>query len=300
MGYKSIYRSDLFQGQVILVTGGGSGIGRCTAHELASLGAMVAIVGRKPDKLDAVKAEIEAVGGLCSTHACDIREEAQVGETIQAVLAAHGRIDGLVNNAGGQYRMPAEDISTKGFEAVVRNNLVGGFIFMRETYKRWMKANGGSIVNMIADIWNGWPHYAHSASARGGMWTLTESVASEWGSYGVRVNAVAPGCIASSGLDTYEPEAQAYFRDIPKTIPLQRWGNASEISSAIVYLLSPGAAYITGACIRIDGGSPNARVCWAPLRQECNSEPFGGFHLEAPPTVLVEGPKKHSTRKPKS
>ena len=300
MSYKSIYRSDLFADQVVIVTGGGSGIGRCTAHELASLGATVAIVGRKQDKLDAVKAEIEAVGGKVSTHVCDIREETQVIATIDAVIAQHGRIDGLVNNAGGQYRMPAEDISTKGFEAVVRNNLVGGFIFMRETYKRWMKANGGSIVNMIADIWNGWPNYAHSASARGGMWTLTESVSSEWASYGVRVNAVAPGCIASSGLDTYEPEAQASFREIPKTIPLQRWGNASEISSAIVYLLSPGAAYITGACIRIDGGSPNARICWGPLRQECNSEAFDGFHLEAPPTVLVEGPKKRSTRVKKS
>jgi citronellol/citronellal dehydrogenase len=300
MGYRSIYRSDLFSDQVIVVTGGGSGIGRCTAHELASLGATVVVVGRNAEKLAHVKGEIEAVGGMASTHVCDIREEPKVVETVNSILALHGKIDGLVNNAGGQYRMPAEEISTKGFEAVVRNNLVGGFIFMRETFNRWMKANGGAIVNMIADIWNGWPNYAHSASARGGMWTLTESVASEWGSYGVRVNAVAPGCIASSGLDTYEPEAQAFFREIPKTIPLQRWGNASEISSAIVYLLSPGAAYITGSCIRIDGGSPNARVCWGPLRQECNSKPFDGFHLEAPPKVLVDGPKKHSTRRAKA
>lgn len=300
MSYQSIYRADLFKGQVMIITGGGSGIGRCTAHELASLGATVAIVGRKREKLDAVKLEIEAAGGVASIHVCDIREEESVIATIDQVLELHGKIDGLVNNAGGQYRMPAEDITTKGFEAVVKNNLVGGFIFMRETYKRWMKANGGAIVNMIADIWNGWPNYSHSAAARGGMWTLTESVASEWASYGVRVNAVAPGCIASSGLDTYEPEAQTHFAEIPKTIPLQRWGNAAEISSAIVYLLSPGAAYITGACIRIDGGSPNARICWGPLRQECNSEAFDGFHLEAPPKVLLEGPKKHSSRKPKS
>jgi citronellol/citronellal dehydrogenase len=169
----------LFKGQVIIVTGGGSGIGRCTAHELASLGATVAIVGRNPEKLANVKAEVDAEGGLVSTHVCDIRDEAVVVETIDAVLAAHGRIDGLVNNAGGQYRMPLEDISTKGFEAVVRSNLTGGFIFMREVYKRWMKDHGGAIVNMIADIWNGWPNYAHSGSARGGMWTLTESASSE-------------------------------------------------------------------------------------------------------------------------
>jgi citronellol/citronellal dehydrogenase len=299
MGYKSIYRPDLFKDQVVIVTGGGSGIGRCTAHELAAVGATVAIVGRNPEKLSHVKGEIEDVGGKVATYVCDIREEARVIETVEAVLADHGKIDGLVNNAGGQYRMPLEDISTKGFEAVVRNNLTGGFIFMRETFQRWMKANGGSIVNMIADIWNGWPNYAHSASARGGMWTLTESAASEWASYGVRVNAVAPGGIASSGLDTYEPEAQKLILDFPKSIPLQRWGNASEISSAIVYLLSPGAAYITGACIRIDGGAPNARVCWGPLRQECNSTPFDGFHLEAPPRLLTEGPKTHSSRKSK-
>jgi len=299
MGYKSIYRSDLFDGQVVVVTGGGSGIGRCAAHELASLGATVAIVGRNPEKLNDVKAEIEGAGGKVSTWTCDIREEVRVTETIDAVLARHGRIDGLVNNAGGQYRMPLEDISTRGFEAVVRNNLTGGFIFMRETFKRWMKDNGGSVVNMIADIWGGWPNYAHSASARGGMWTLTQSAASEWATYGVRVNAVAPGGIASSGLDTYEPEAQRQILDFPKAVPLQRWGNASEISSAIAYLLSPGAAYITGACIRIDGGAPNARVCWGPLRQECNSKPFDGFHLEAPPKLLTEGPKAQSSRAPK-
>jgi citronellol/citronellal dehydrogenase len=297
VGYNSIYKPGLFKGQVIVVTGGGSGIGRCTAHELASLGATVAIVGRKAEKLDAVKAEIEHDGGHVSTHVCDIREEPGVIHTIEGVLARHGRIDGLINNAGGQYRMPLRDISTKGFEAVVRNNLTGGFIFMRETYRLWMEEHGGAIVNMIADIWNGWPNYAHSGSARGGMWTLTESAASEWAPAGVRVNAVAPGGIASSGLDTYEPEAQKQILEFPKAIPLQRFGNAAEISGAIVYLLSPAAAYITGTCIRIDGGAPNARVCWGPLKPHNKSQPFDGFHLEAPPKLLTDGPKSKSTRK---
>jgi citronellol/citronellal dehydrogenase len=301
VGYKSIYRRDLFQDQVMIVTGGGSGIGRCTAHELAALGATVAIVGRNAEKLSKVETEIEEAGGKVAPYVCDIREESAVIETIDAILAAHGRIDGLINNAGGQYRMSLEDISTKGFEAVVRNNLTGGFIFMRETFKRWMKNHGGAIVNMIADIWNGWPYYAHSASARGGMWTLTESAASEWACHGVRVNAVAPGGIASSGLDTYEPEAQMQIIEFPKAVPMQRFGNSSEISSAIVYLLSPGAAYITGSCIRIDGGAPNARVCWGPLkphepRPNDKTLPFDGFHLEAPPSLLTDGPKRHSSR----
>jgi citronellol/citronellal dehydrogenase len=294
--YRSVFRAGLFDGQVVIVTGGGSGIGRCTAHELASLGATVAIVGRSAEKLRAVQAEIEADGGRVSAHVCDIRDEGQVVQSIDAVLAQHGRIDALVNNAGGQYRMAMRDISTKGFESVVRNNLTGGFIFMREVYTRWMEKHGGAIVNMIADIWNGWPNYAHSGAARGGMWTLTESAACEWAASGVRVNAVAPGGVASSGLDTYEPEAQKVILQFPKAVPMQRYGNVAEVSGAIVYLLSPAAAYITGTCIRIDGGAPNARVCWGELKPHDKATPFDGFHLEAPPKLLTEGPKLQSSR----
>ncbi len=132
MPYQSIYRPGCFEGQVVIVTGGGSGIGRCTAHELASLGASVVICGRNPDKLNTVVGEISEDGGRAHALTCGIRDETAVGATIDQVLKQHGRIDGLVNNAGGQYRMAAKDISTKGFEAVVRNNLTGGFVFMRE------------------------------------------------------------------------------------------------------------------------------------------------------------------------
>jgi citronellol/citronellal dehydrogenase len=155
--YQSVFRPDLFEGQTIIVTGGGSGIGRCTAHELAALGANVAIVGRTVEKLTEVQQEIEEDGGQAMSLACDIRDETMVVGAIDAVLARYGRIDGLVNNAGGQFRSPLKAISTRGFEAVVRNNLTGGFIFMREVYNRWMEANGGAIVNIIADIWHGWP-----------------------------------------------------------------------------------------------------------------------------------------------
>ncbi|MBS0370543.1 MAG: SDR family oxidoreductase [Proteobacteria bacterium] len=291
MPYNSVFKDGLFAGQVVIITGGGSGIGRCTAHEMSALGATVALVGRDPEKLSGVKAEIEAEGGKVSTHVCDIREEAQVIETIDAVLATHGRIDALVNNAGGQYRKALKDISTKGFEAVVKNNLTGGFIFMRETYLRWMEAHGGNIVNITADIWHGWPNYAHSGAARGGMLNLTESAASEWAPAGVRINAVAVGGVASSGFDTYTPEAQREILKFPPTIPMQRYGTVSEVSAAIVFLLSPGAAFITGSCIRVDGGAPNARNCWIELKQHQNAQPFNGFHLDSPPKLLTEGPK---------
>src|SRR5271156_3092308 len=157
MPYNSIYRRDLFRDHIVVVTGGGGGIGRCAAPELASLGAHVAIVGRNEVKLGRVLSEIESDGGSISTHVADIRDERAVIATVERVLTDHGRIDGLVNNAGGQYRAPMRTISTKGFESVVSSNLTGGFIVMREIYNRWMVNHGGAIVNMIADIWHGWP-----------------------------------------------------------------------------------------------------------------------------------------------
>ncbi|GAB4927871.1 short-chain dehydrogenase [Mycobacterium kiyosense] len=287
MGYQSVFKPDLFAGQTVVITGGGSGIGRCTAHELAALGADVAIVGRSQDKLDAVRAEIRADGGRVSVHSADIRDEDTVSDVVDAILAEHGRIDGLFNNAGGQYRAPLETISTKGFEAVVRNNLTGGFIVMREVYTKWMRSNGGAIVNMIADIWHGWPHFGHSAAARGGMLTLSESAATEWAAAGVRVNTIAPGSIASSGLDTYDTKDTDFLRNqVTREIPLQRYGTEAEVSAAVVFLLSPAASFITGTCIRVDGGAPNAKPGWWQLQPAQHNTPFDGFHRSAPPAIL--------------
>jgi citronellol/citronellal dehydrogenase len=280
--YASVFREGLFRGQVALVTGAGSGIGRCTAHELAALGAKVALLGRKEDKLKAVAAEI---GGDARTYGCDIREEDAVAKTVSNVLADFGRIDCLVNNAGGQFGSPLEKISAKGWDAVVRTNLTGGFLVARECYTQWMKgASAGAIVNMIADMWNGMPGMGHSGAARAGMLNFTETAALEWAP--IRVNAVAPGWIASSGLDHYPAEMAEHIRALPKRVPLGRLGTESEVSAAIVFLLSPAAAFISGSCLRVDGAVPNAKRVADKVGSGRSTLAFDGFHLAKKPKVL--------------
>ncbi|HTP63197.1 MAG TPA: SDR family oxidoreductase [Burkholderiales bacterium] len=280
--FQSVFREKLFAGQVAIVTGGGSGIGRCNAHELASLGAKVALIGRKLEKLTSTQEEIARAGGEANCYACDIREEETVKSTVKAILADFGRVDALVNNAGGQFAAPLESISAKGWDAVVRTNLTGGFLMARECYTQWMKqAGAGAIVNIIADMWQGMPTMGHSGAARAGMLNFTETAAFEWAP--VRVNAVAPGWIASSGLDNYPAEMKEHIRSLPKQVPLGRLGTESEISAAICFLLSPAAAFISGSCLRVDGAVPNAK------RKNANTQPttaFDGFHLASKPKVL--------------
>jgi citronellol/citronellal dehydrogenase len=282
--YRSVFQPGLFAGKVVTVTGGGSGIGRCNAHELAALGAAVAIVGRKPEKLAAVRAEIEATGATCTTHVCDIREEEAVRSSVRAVLERHGRIDGLVNNAGGQFPSPLAGISAKGWDAVLRTNLTGGFLMARECVVQWMGEHGGAIVNIIADIWGGMPGMGHSGAARAGMLNFTETAALEWAP--VRVNAVAPGWIASSGMDSYPPAMRETIRGMHKLVPLRRLGTESEVSAAITFLLSPAAAFISGACLRVDGAAPNAKRIWPEVGSGGSTPAFDGFHLATTPKVL--------------
>ncbi|MGH8530392.1 MAG: SDR family oxidoreductase [Nevskiales bacterium] len=283
--YNSVFRTSLFSGQTIVVTGGGSGIGRCTAHELASLGAKVLITGRRPEKLAAVAAEIAEDGGTAVPYAFDIRDEEAVKQTVKRMLAEHGQIHGLVNNAGGQYPTPLAGISKKGWEAVVANNLTGGFLVSREIYNQCMKQHGGGVVNMIADMWGGMPGMGHSGAARAGMLNFTHTASVEWGGSGVRVNAVAPGFIASSGLDQYDPSfAREVMPRLAGQSPLQRLGEEAEVSAAIVFLLSPGAAYINGACITIDGGSSRNTKLF-PLSGP-PSKPFAGFHRARRPRAI--------------
>ena len=275
-------------GKVAIVTGGGSGIGRCTAHELAALGATVALIGRKPDRLEAVAKEIAEDGGRAAAYPCDIREEDKVAATVAAVLAAHGRIDGLVNNAGGQFAAQLADISQKGWETVVRTNLTGGFLMARECYTQWMRGHGGSIVNIVADMWLGMPMMGHSGAARAGMVNFTETAAIEWSPSNVRVNAVAPGWIASSGMDQYPPEMAARIRKLKDLCPLGRMGSESEVSAAIVFLLSEGAAFVSGSTLRVDGAVPNTKISRPLPPNETPAEGFNGFHRAVVPKVLRE------------
>lgn len=286
MSYRSIFRADAFAGQVIIVTGGGSGIGRCTAHELAALGAQVVITGRKIEKLDKVIGEISADGGKVKGLVCDIRDEEQVKATIAAVISEFGKIDGLVNNAGGQFPAALESISINGFDAVIRNNLHGTFLMMREAYNQWMAKHGGSIVNMTADMWGGMPGMGHSGAARSGVDNLTKTASVEWGKSGVRVNAVSPGWIMSSGMDTYSGDfAKFIIPSLAGNVPLKRIGTESEVSSAICYLLSEAAAFVSGVTLRIDGAASQGTRMY-PLADAQNSESYNGFHRAFIPDVL--------------
>jgi citronellol/citronellal dehydrogenase len=283
--YDSVFRPGLFAGQVHWVTGAGSGIGRCVAHELASLGATVILSGRKADKLERVAAEIAEDGGRCDRIAFDIRDEDAVKQAVAAMVAAHGAIHGLVNNAGGQFPSPLAMIAKKGFDAVVANNLTGGFLMMREVFAQSMQARGGAIVNMTADFRNGMPGMGHSGAARAGMANLTQTAAFEWAHAGVRVNAVAPGWVASSGMDSYPEMMKTMIRGLKRHVPLRRLATEAEISAVIVFLLSPGAAFVTGVTVPIDGGAPLGNAAFPTVDHE-RSAPYQGFHRAAPPEVL--------------
>ncbi|CAB3901567.1 MAG: SDR family oxidoreductase [Achromobacter mucicolens] len=289
--YASVFRPGLFDGKTVMVTGGGSGLGRCTAHELAALGAGLALVGRNPDKLRAVAEEI---AGICpeaavriSQHACDIRDEAGVRGAVADALAAHGGLDGVFNCAGGQFPAPLDRISLNGWNAVVQNNLHGTFLVSREVYTQHMRQHGGAIVNMLADIWGGMPGMGHSGAARAGVWNLTETAACEWAHAGVRVNAVAPGWIASSGMDSYDEHYRGVLRELKTKVPLQRFGTEAELAAAVVFLLSPAAAFINGSVIRVDGGVPNARHSWN-LQPAERGETYNGFPQYVPPSLFSE------------
>ncbi len=273
MAYRSVFRDSLFSEQVIIVSGGGSGIGRCIAHELASLGATVVLCSRKLAKLEPTRDEILAAGGKALAIACDIRSLDQIDALMQGVLEQCGRIDGLVNNGGGQYVSPAEAIRPNGWHAVLETNLTGAFQMTKAAMLCYMREHGGAVVNILMDLWDGFPGMAHSSAARAGVENLTKTLAVEWAPYHIRVNSVAPGIINSSGLANYDP---SILTNLESFIPTKRLGSESEVASAVTFLLSPGASYITGATLRVDGASSLWRTNY-DVSEHTPAPPYNGF-----------------------
>jgi len=253
---RPFFAPGLFEGQVAIVTGGGSGIGLTVARELGRLGASIAICGRKPEKIEAALGTLREAG-LAESRLlglpCDIREPAQIEAFVRAAMDRFGRVDILVNNAGGQFPSPAEQISPRGFEAVVRNNLNGTFYMTREVANVAMiPQKRGRIVNVTAMVVRGFPGMAHTGAARAGVENLTRTLAVEWSSHGIRVNAVAPGTIRSSGTAQYGDGMLEVAR---KATPLKRLGGVDEVARVVVFLASERNDFITGAVIPIDGGA---------------------------------------------
>ena len=249
---KSIFRAGLFEGETAVVTGGGTGIGLAVARELGALGARVAICGRREAPLAEAARELEAGGVEVHFGTCDIRDPDSVAAFVDGVLGRFERVDVLVNNAGGQFPSAAEGISPRGFEAVVRNNLLGTWNVTHAVATRALiPQKRGRVVNVVAQMARGFPGMAHTGAARAGVDNLTKTLAVEWAMHGIRVNAVAPGVIRTTGTAQYPP---ALLENAGRASPLKRLGSADEVSHLIVYLASRFADFVTGQTYYIDGG----------------------------------------------
>ncbi len=247
-----LFAAGLFEGEAAIITGGGTGIGFAVASELGRLGAKIAICGRRPEQLDKAASELEKMGVVVHRQCADIRDADSVRAFVVSAKEAFGSIEILVNNAGGQFPSPAQHISPRGFEAVVRNNLLGTWnVTHAVANELFIPASRGRIVNVVAQIARGFPGMAHTGAARAGVENLTKSLAIEWAQFGIRVNAVAPGVIETSGTAQYPREL---LENAVRATPLKRIGSAAEVSHLIVYLASRFADFVTGQTLYIDGG----------------------------------------------
>ncbi|MGB0918314.1 MAG: SDR family oxidoreductase [Flavobacteriales bacterium] len=269
---NSIYKSNLFEGKVALITGGGTGIGLRIAREFGMLGAKVVIASRSMDKLNAGLKTLVADGSNAIALECNIRDEESIKTCVDSIVKEHGSIDILVNNGGGQFPSPAELINRKGWHAVVETNLTGTFFLTQAAYSASMAKNGGSVVNILMDNRNGFPMMVHSAAARAGVENMTKTLANEWGRNGVRINSIAPGTIKSSGLNSYAPQFQEMVMAYGKNNQTFRLGTEAEIAAAVVFLASPGASFITGITMAVDGGESIYTPLFPPVDNEKNQK----------------------------
>lgn len=248
-----MYVKDLFKEKVVLVTGGRSGIGYAIAKQFLELGAMVVIASRKEEPLAAAAVELSAFGP-CTYQACDIRQPEQVENLAQFIEEKHQRLDILVNNAGGQFPAPAELMSSNGWASVINNNLNGTFYVSQQMAKTFfIPQQQGVIVNIIANVLRGFPGMAHTGAARAGVENLTKTLAQEWSEYNIRINAVAPGIIDSSGLDTYPDFLKQYFERIKENQLTGRFGTVEDVANAVMFYSSPLSAYVSGTTLYVDG-----------------------------------------------
>lgn len=255
MPINTIYKSDLFENKSYFITGGASGIGLRVAEELASLGAKVIIASRNLEKLENQVNRLNDEGYEVEAVVCDIKDPASIERALMEAIAIHERFDGLVNCAGGQFPCPANEMPYTGWQAVIQTNLTGTFFMSQQMFNKvFEKQKYGCIVNVIANIYCGFPGMVHTGAARAGVDNITKTLANEWGSYGVRVNSVAPGTIESSGLDNYTKQFKEKFSEIEKMNQASRFGTVAEVASGIIFLLSPASQYITGATLYIDAG----------------------------------------------
>ncbi len=247
-----MFKSDIFSGQRVLVTGGGSGIGLAIARQFLEYGAEVIIASRKQERLDQALEKLKPLGS-CHAFALDIREPEMVEALAKFIEEQCGGLDILINNAGGQFPAPAQDISPNGWRAVINTNLNGTWFVTQAMAKHFFfPQQSGAITNIVVNNLRGFPGMAHSGAARAGVENLTKSLAIEWVRKNIRINCVAPGIIKSTGLENYPPEL---VEQVSKTIPMRRLGSVDEVAYLVLFLSSPMATYITGENIYIDGGS---------------------------------------------
>ena len=287
--YQSCFRENLFRGKVALVTGGGSGLGKAIAFELASLGATVVIAGRNQTRCQEAADEFskkvqagDGYGRLVVGPSTNIRKEDEIRQLVAFCVRECGALDILVNNAGGQFISPAADISARGFAAVIDTNLTGTFLCCREAFDQYMQEHGGSIVNITLGNRNGMPMMSHSGASRAGVENLSASLCTEWIDSSVRINCVRPGIIwTDSGFEAYGPVADEFLEKLLPSIPAKRLGTAEEVSSAVVWLLSPGASYVTGNVICVDGGSSYTLLPLLEIDEKSNLPFYGTLPRKA-------------------